>query len=890
MASAKKKSRKSVTPRKESIGEESVASAGSRTTRQDRKRRNSDATTDASNPTKTPTRASKKLESSNSCKNSKRKSPQVNVEQHKTQKMQTPETLAIATPSKSSATKSKSSTSRRKKTSPPTNTVIGVKAPPTLDVQVHRLRHLGYHPKPIVAMAATPPSVSESYLAIARDNGSVELKSVQQKFRTIATIAGFPSRIVTVMTWVHDCGEESSPNPASLPKLVGASRDGSLFFIDFTTGQLSNTISSGGGGIFCLATLGPYSSFVAAGCEDGSIRIYDVSDKPVLLSTMPSTGAAVLALAWHRGINAARNNSMAGTTIFAGVADGTIRRYDCVSTEGTNKNNSSRISWKSTLRMTVENFGRNIPTRVWSISILKDGTVVSGDSLGHVQFWDGDSGSLQQTFIQNDEKADVLCMAVSQDEDKVFASGIDSRVVCIERPPMTPGGDGLAGRKWTLTHAHRPHTHDVKCMTVCQQHKAIEREGKLKTITVDLLCSGGMDTKVCLYQVREFPTRRPLTLYPWPSSSPIMLAKQARLLLMRREDRVDLYRLGPQQTGDLNTPVLVPEEETLVGSVQVKTPSNLACTAISNDGSLLAICNAVSLLVFRIAFSEQGTMTPTRIPQDFSFLGPCNAVRFTPTNDLVVATADGKIQNLPFTPNMAASATESMYETRDAVKQTIITQASQNSLSVESLEISVDGRWMATMQSGLCGEDRISLYHSSSPRESFSHWWTIPPLDTAVSAIAFLSIDSPVLVVACCNYATPWSEEAGYPLDKAMPLELSNRNDFPVRLAVNPTSASQFLVGSFGAFVTMSMDKSYPKFCRNVPEIHVRGRKRKRSLSVTSSDEVDQSAAACTCCLRYNSMLFVDFVDENEMVVVEQPWMSVVATFPQGLQRKVYGA
>jgi U3 small nucleolar RNA-associated protein 4 len=36
-------------------------------------------------------------------------------------------------------------------------------------------------------------------------------------------------------------------------------------------------------------------------------------------------------------------------------------------------------------------------------------------------------------------------------------------------------------------------------------------------------------------------------------------------------------------------------------------------------------------------------------------------------------------------------------------------------------------------------------------------------------------------------------------------------------------------------------------------------------------------------------MLFVDFVDENEMVVVEQPWMSVVATFPQGLQRKVYG-
>ena len=41
-------------------------------------------------------------------------------------------------------------------------------------------------------------------------------------------------------------------------------------------------------------------------------------------------------------------------------------------------------------------------------------------------------------------------------------------------------------------------------------------------------------------------------------------------------------------------------------------------------------------------------------------------------------------------------------------------------------------------------------------------------------------------------------------------------------------------------------------------------------------------------CLRYNCMVFADFVDKGEMVVAEQPWLDVVATFPDALQRRVY--
>lgn len=62
-------------------------------------------------------------------------------------------------------------------------------------------------------------------------------------------------------------------------------------------------------------------------------------------------------------------------------------------------------NWKSSLRMTVESYGRTTPTRVWALGALADGTLVSGHSLVHVQFWDGNTGTLLQSFDQNDNKA-----------------------------------------------------------------------------------------------------------------------------------------------------------------------------------------------------------------------------------------------------------------------------------------------------------------------------------------------------------------------------------------------------------------------------------------------------------------------------------------------------
>jgi len=90
----------------------------------------------------------------------------------------------------------------------------------------------------------------------------------------------------------------------------------------------------------------------------------------------------------------------------------------------------------------------------------------------------------------------------------------------------------------------------------------------------------------------------------------------------------------------------------------------------------------------------------------------------------------------------------------------------------------------------------------------------------------------------------------------------------------------------------VDLSQPLPEQARVFPPEHVRG-KRKRKQRSEGQDQEPPSAAQlntnCTICLRYNGMLFIDFIDANEMLVVEQPWLNVVRNFPAALERKVYG-
>lgn len=677
-------------------------------------------------------------------------------------------------------------------------TLFATKPSPAMDVIVHRVRHLNFHPKPILCMRVTPPSDSSvDLLAISRSNGSVELKSAGQKLRTVATIAGYREKPINVMSWT--CGAcEEDPQPA----LVGASRDGTLCSLDFeSTASIRGVIRSGGGGVFALTSLcqrhacrGLCRRLVAAGCEDGSVRIFrlEPNDRSlVLVSTLPSTGAAILSLVWTRSPSDKGESNRMSTILYAGVADGTIRRFEGFWSSG---RAGESFQWKAGLRMTVECYGRATPTRVWALEALSDGILVSTDSLGHVQFWDGNSGSLLQSFDQNDNKADVLALAVTADECKVFVSGVDSRVVCIERQPRV--ASAAVDNKWIVSHAQSPHTHDVNAIVIYRQQArqnvptASKRAGPIH----EILCTGGLDTKLCTYQIKKFQKKRPRTFYPWPVNS-IAIASNARLFTMMREDSVDIYRVGKLTAAERDFPVRMPDEKTLLGKVEVKSSSNLACATIKEDGSLLAMADASCVFLFRLDISDADeSISPSRLPLESSKGYAVFGMSFA-GEALVLACSDGK------------SRVVEIEESEARVVGTLAPKQPGDGdvevLPVSRVCASKDGQFFATVHSGARGE-AIHIYKTTDD-DDFRHWWTLPALERAVSAVSFLDESTPLLAVGCINFGvyvfdlerknlSKWSEEAGLPVSRSLPSEFSHRSDYPVRISTNPGSPSKFLM------------------------------------------------------------------------------------------------
>lgn len=63
---------------------------------------------------------------------------------------------------------------------------------------------------------------------------------------------------------------------------------------------------------------------------------------------------------------------------------------------------------------------------IWTLAVLPDGTIVSGDSDGATQFWEGRYGTLINRFQQH--SGDVLSISCAPDGRTIFSSGVDPRV------------------------------------------------------------------------------------------------------------------------------------------------------------------------------------------------------------------------------------------------------------------------------------------------------------------------------------------------------------------------------------------------------------------------------------------------------------------------------
>ncbi|GBG31657.1 U3 small nucleolar RNA-associated protein 4-like [Hondaea fermentalgiana] len=710
------------------------------------------------------------------------------------------------------------------------------------EFQVQRCRFMNWVPFSITSMKA---NLAGSQLALTRENGAVEVWNIdKQAWHQAIHVPGreepgFAGTTLS-MAWV---GNE---------RLFGSDMDGNVFEIDMRRQARVRETSSFGGAVWCMDSsteevtsqsdeAGSEDSeraVVAMGCEDGRVRIFEV---------LPGQGAGleyarafrsvatgrVLAIKYHPAPEQRH-------VLYTAGVDGLIRKWDA-------------RTGQVILQIATESYGKVEPICVWTLEVLKDSTLFSGDSDGHVHVWDSrdEAGTLIRGF--HEHRADVTTLAVSKDETTLFASGIDSRVAMFHRIDAT---DGSGVQDWVYGYSHRPHSRDVRGLAIVDNGR--------------ILASGGDDTQICWYPVRSFSKARPTRLSPFLHQILVQPTCRGSLLLAQHAHHVELWQSKTQNH---------------LASLHFKGRMGLRCAALAPSGRLLLCADDAGLKVFSLRSDEAvagGDVSLKRLNEVEQRLQSREAG--------VSARADGVV-----VAACVASPTLSPEEEKDGKELLVyafqsgrvcvahILGSVQNSdmltclvswdplwdgAAIKEVVVSDDGRWVAVASAGgqLAVYDvQLKKLQMEIPRASLG--------GALCSALRFQPDSPGILAVATMRNEvfvfdvqgqklTPWSLAAAGRMD---PL-LREQHEPVIGITFDKADPSVMILWGrcFACKVSLA---TLP----HALEAHESGTLRFSMLT------------------RFKPIIHMDFVDEHEILVVEALWIKVMQTFKDPIKRKIYG-
>ncbi|KAL7979676.1 hypothetical protein Chor_004834 [Crotalus horridus] len=303
------------------------------------------------------------------------------------------------------------------------------------EFQVHRARLFAFVPAGVRCLA-TPATRPPRRLAAARLDGAVELYDLRANGAQEKVVPGHEARAPEALCWA--AGE----------RLFGAGLGGAVVEFDLERLRVKSSLDAFGGPLWSMAA-SPSGAQLAVGCEDGSVKLLRVEpdriqferqlDRQKGRGTVVQKGFAgerILSLSWHPS----------GAKIAAGSID-CFYIFDI---------ETGRVSQ----RILVERCLQAPPSQkclVWGLAFLSDGTVVSVDSAGKVQFWDSVMGTLLSKHPIS--KAAVLSVAVAEAEDSMVVGTSEGMVYQFQLLPVKLDS---SERQWVQTRPFRHHTHDVR--------------------------------------------------------------------------------------------------------------------------------------------------------------------------------------------------------------------------------------------------------------------------------------------------------------------------------------------------------------------------------------------------------------------------------------------
>ena len=244
--------------------------------------------------------------------------------------------------------------------------------------------------------------------------------------------------------WYLEQTIHEDPDQSNLLEAIAWSKSGRLFSCglnsylneyDLSNGRIARSYCVNSDPAWCM-TIDSDNELIAVGTEKGFITIFKMFDDCLQFEkSVPKNDNRILCLQWHhQDMDSTNLLLIAGSIDFVKIYS--YRQGKCI------------------------DFIRIGNNRIvcWCLKVLKDFTIITGDSNGTVSFWNGKTVTLIQSY--NSHRADVLTLCNSDDEDIVFAAGVDPTIVQFNRchgPQITT---------WVCSHKRRPHNHDIRSMLI----------------------------------------------------------------------------------------------------------------------------------------------------------------------------------------------------------------------------------------------------------------------------------------------------------------------------------------------------------------------------------------------------------------------------------------
>ncbi|CAA7264711.1 unnamed protein product [Cyclocybe aegerita] len=508
-------------------------------------------------------------------------------------------------------------------------------------------------------------------LAVGHANGNIDIcewmggereQQCSQAWVVRKILPGpYPSKVDSlafVIRHPEDLGPDDVPEQSDL-RLFSSGGGSELIEWDLERGCIRKTISSQGGSIWSVA-VNPSSTSLALGCEDGTVRILSVANDTLTHSRrFDRVKCRMLSIAWgppmprHPAASSQKTAQTQTATEESSDDDGEEDEWTD-SWLVTGGSDSSLRKWDVATGRVVERMGvdklRGERTLVWTVGALGDGTIISGDSLGMVKFWD--SRTCTQLYSFQAHGADVLCMAISPEGKAVYTSGVDQKTVQFSLVKTSSTEKGPASSRWTQTTSRRMHSHDVRALAIWPPYTPLPPAHK-RAFPIDVapvLASGGLDMSVVLTPA-ALPTSTVVKVMnpldtsveatfedsyhrklAYVSRGAVRAAKTARLVSCAREAGLSIWcirkKLVEQEEPQ---PQVSPEAIDLDGvdeqpfaggwekvlEMDLNVHSNIVAHEISDDGRWLVVSDLYESKLFSLHTDDKGLINPKRI-KDFS--------------------------------------------------------------------------------------------------------------------------------------------------------------------------------------------------------------------------------------------------------------------------------